>query len=365
MSMLNPDKIRPDILQCYNENPDLLTEINTAFLQKYSNDHIPLFPLLQKNMEISHRFIRREITQEENYAQFTPDEISYLIKYFRFYSKADAIYHQQFSPLPKNVKIEAINANGVSAEWQIAPNAAPDKVILYIQGGAFFLGSPLAHRNPTAKIGQYLGMRILSIDYRLAPEHPFPAGLDDCVSAYKWLLSSGYKAKNILIMGDSAGGNLTLTTLLRLKEEGIEYPAGAVPISPVTDCTLTDDKFYENIETDGLVDMGVGWWLLVYEKHKNLRNPLLSPLFGDLEGLPPLLLQAGTVELLHGDAVRFVNQAKAAGVDATLQAWEDMFHCFQIGFLQEQKYMDQFPEATEALNKIKEFSRKVIPSLKK
>lgn len=356
MPILNRKKIRADVLKMVDDGLKLQMMGITEFTQKHPNEKIKFLPLWQKVLKINEKVFKREIELEDSFNLLKMDEMLYLSKAMRYMFEFLANYDQKENPLPKDVKIESINAGGVPAEWQIVPNAAEDKVILYIHGGGFIMGSPNSHRILTVAIGMETNIRILSIDYRLAPEYPFPASVEDCVTAYKWLLSKGFKSTNIIIMGDSAGGNLTLVTLLKLKEEGLKSPAGAVSLSPLTDYTFSDDRFFKNAETDMmLADVGAFWWIYVYLKDANRTNPFISPLFGDLKGLPPILLQASTCEMLYSDSVRFVDKAKAAGVDATLQTWNDMPHVFQAFGL------NLLPEATEAIAKIREFIHKISP----
>jgi len=149
------------------------------------------------------------------------------------------------------------------------------------------MGSPSTHRLLTVALGEAARMSVLSVDYRLAPEHPYPASLQDCTAAYSWLLSAGIASKNIVIAGDSAGGNLTLTTLIKLRDSGIPLPAGAVCLSPPTDM-VADESFFENAETDPvLADVGLFWWVPAYRAGADPRDPLVSPIYADLRGLPP------------------------------------------------------------------------------
>jgi len=212
------------------------------------------------------------------------------------------------------------------------------------------LMSPKTHRALTIEIAKLTEMRILSVDYRLAPEHSHPAPLEDCVKAYKWLLSQGIKAENIVIAGDSAGGSLTLTTLIKLRDEGIPLPVGAVALSPATDFTGKSKTFYENAKIDPiLADIGIFWWTTAFLAGADPNDPLISPVLADLKDLPPLLIQVSTSEMLYDHSTRFIERAKAAGVNATLQEWKDTIHVFQ-GF-----GLHDLPEAKEAIKKIAEF----------
>ncbi len=354
MPILDRSKIRPEILKYIDKSAKiqlkgvleyLKLEENKGFnpqtfMQKISEGNEKLFELLSKG----------EGGVEDLYGFFTDEEMLKLAKFFRFVIDYYIQNQMRTHPLPENIKIEEINIEGVPAEWQIVPGAIKGKVILYFHGGGMVLMSPKTHRALTIEIGKLTKMRVLSVDYRLAPEHPFPAQLEDCVKAYKWLLSQGIKAENIVIAGDSAGGNLTLTTLLKLRDEGIPLPVGAVALSPATDFTDNSNSFFENAETDPiLADRGIFWWLTAFLAGADPNNPFISPILADLKNLPPILIQVSTSEMLYDHSTRFIERAKAAGVDATLQEWKDTIHVFQ-GF-----GLYDLPEAKEAIIKIGDF----------
>jgi acetyl esterase/lipase len=251
-----------------------------------------------------------------------------------------------------DVKIESVDLDGVPAEWQIVPGAMEDKVILYIHGGGYIMGSPNFTRMISVRLGIATKARILSIDYQLAPEHPYPLGIEDCISSYKWLLSKGFDPKNIIISGDSAGGYFTLITLVKLRDGDILLPTGAILFSPATDLSLTRDSIIKNGPTDPiLADLGIFWWNECYLAGADPFSPEVSPLYADLTNLPPMLAQVSTSEMLYDDARLFVEKAKKAGVDAILQTWDDTLHEFQIYDL---------PESTEAFDKAREFAQKIF-----
>jgi acetyl esterase/lipase len=298
---------------------------------------------------------KKEGTIDELYGYFKKEEMIYLAKVFRHAFEHNSNVEQKRYPIPKDIKVEKTNAGGVPAEWQTAPNAIKDRVILYLHGGGMVLGSPNSHRVFTTTLGQLTKMRVLSLDYRLAPEHPHPAQLQDCVTAYKWLLSTGIKPKNIVIAGDSAGGGLTLSTLVKVRDDKVPLPAGAVCLSPAADWSGSSNIFWENAETDPvLADIGIFWWIPSFLGGANPTDPLVSPLFADLKGLPPILVQASTTEMLYGAAKDFVEKAKAAGVNVTFQTWKDMPHVFQSFGLHD------LPEAKEAIDKIVDFIQKLF-----
>lgn len=229
------------------------------------------------------------------------------------------------------VEREEVDAGGVQAEWLIPPDAPEDRVLLYIHGGAWFMGSINTHRPYIAKLVCASGIRALAINYRLAPEHPFPAGLEDCIAAYEWLLMSGFAAQNMIVAGDSAGGNLTLSLLVALRDSGRPLPAAAVGISPATDLSragipeetqIRRDPFFAHMEDASFLDDYIG--------DHNPKEPMISPVYADLRGLPPLLIHVGEHELLLNEVVRFGERAAAAGVDARTVVWPGMFHVFHM-----------------------------------
>lgn len=243
-------------------------------------------------------------------------------------------------PIPKDVKIEDVDAAGVPAQFIRVPSSRDDRIILYLHGGGFVTSSPKVHTRMVACLCRDLDAAVLLVDYRLAPEHPFPAGPDDCLNSYKWLLAKGHEAKNIVIAGDSAGGCLTLVTLLRVRDEGLSLPSCAVMLSPGTDLTRTGLSHTENKEKDPVFDYNA-FDLIVkaYVGDETSKvNPLVSPLYAEMHGLPPLLFHAGSTEMLRDDSVLAAEKAKAAGVDVTCKIWDDLPHVFHsLGFLPESK----------------------------
>ncbi|HBL77643.1 MAG: hypothetical protein A2W90_02975 [Bacteroidetes bacterium GWF2_42_66] len=250
--------------------------------------------------------------------------------------------------LPKNVSSQKISVEGINAEWIIPQNPIKDKVLLYIHGGGFISGSCHTHRMHVAKFANECQLKSLVFDYRLAPEHPFPAALDDCVTTYKWLLKQGYEATNIIVGGESAGATLTLSLLLALKENNIILPKAAFSISPVTDLRCNAESFKYNAKND-VAPFG-SWtvWTNFYISDNDPINPLLSPQFGNYEGIPPLYICVGTHEIHFDDCVNVAKTAKQFGVDVTLRKWDKMIHAFPL-------LSPFFPEAKKALLEICEF----------
>ena len=244
-----------------------------------------------------------------------------------------------------------VRAGGVQGEWVIPKRADPGRVMLYLHGGAWVMGSPRTHRALVADLAVGAGVQALSLGYRLAPEDPYPAAVDDCVAAYAWLLAQGFEPGRIVVAGDSAGGNLALALLLRLRDTGSPLPAGAVLLSPVTDLGQSGASHTTRKALDPYLANGdLGPFIAAYAGAQDLQQPYLSPLAGDLRGLPPSLVHVGDHEVLLDDAVRLGERARSAGVDARTIVWAGMTHVFQL--------QCQFvPEARRANDEIAAFVR--------
>jgi epsilon-lactone hydrolase len=242
---------------------------------------------------------------------------------------------------------------GLSAEWirlrTPAPQkAAQDSVIFYLHGGGYVSGSCSDHRNFVAKFVQGTKVKALLYEYRLAPEHPFPAAMQDTLTAYRWLLAQGTDPAQIVFAGESAGGGLCLAALLALKDEGLPLPAAAVALSPWTDLKLTGESCRTKAKVC-LSPEGMGMVCSKYYAGDNdPGNPWISPLYGDLHGLPPLLINVGDDETMRDDSTRFAEKARAAGVEVNLRVEEGMVHCYPL-------MAPLFPEATRAMNEICDF----------
>jgi epsilon-lactone hydrolase len=246
----------------------------------------------------------------------------------------------------KDVACEPVTAGGVPAEWIVAPGAAQDRVILYLHGGGYVMGSINTHRAMIARISRAAQAKALALDYRLAPEHPFPAAIEDATAAYRWLLAQGYKPGKIVIAGDSAGGGLVLATLLALRDAQTPLPAAAVPISAWSDMEGTGASMKTRASKDPMVANGSLLDMAkVYVGNADRRNPLASPLHGDYRGLPPMLMQVGDAEVLLDDSTRVAEKAKAAGVKVDLEVWPDMVHVWHV-------YAKILPEGQQAIDRI-------------
>ncbi|MGC9516690.1 MAG: alpha/beta hydrolase [Methanomicrobiales archaeon] len=206
----------------------------------------------------------------------------------------------------------------------------PEYAILFFHGGGFNMGSTKGHLDLCGKLSASSGVSVYSCDYRLAPEHAFPAAVDDCFDSYKWLLKQGLQPENIILAGISAGGTLALSNLLSIKNNGLELPSAVVCMSPAVDMLFQGDSIKTNAQNDWISKERLERVKKLYLQGQDPKNPLASPIYADLEGLPPILLQAGTHEILLDDILSFKDKAIASGVDVTLEKWPGMFHCWQI-----------------------------------
>ncbi len=227
--------------------------------------------------------------------------------------------------------VAAVDADGVACEWISPPHASPDRTIVSLRGGGYCVGSLGTNRHFCSLLADVTGFRVLNVGYRNAPEHPFPAALDDTTRAYRWLLATGAAPSTIGIVGNSAGGGLALAALLALRDAGDSLPAAAVVLSPWTDLAATGRSVVTNAATEVMLDpAAVASTAGLYAEPDQLRNPLVSPLYGDLRGLPPLLVHASTTEILRDDAVRVAAAARTAGVDVTLELVDGMPHVWHL-----------------------------------
>lgn len=241
--------------------------------------------------------------------------------------RAEHVSNGAAVPLPAQANFESVDANGVPAEWIQTPDIATNRWFLFIHGGGYYRGSIAATRSTAARISATCKARVLSIDYRLAPEHPYPAAIDDAYTAYHWLLATGADPAHTLVGGISAGGGLTLALLLRLRDTGAQLPAGAVPMSPWTDLTQSGNSFDSNGANDPIISKAyLDRMAALYLHGTAATTPYASPLHAQLHGLPPLLIQVGSHETLLEDSAEFARKASAAGVDVTYEAWPQMFH---------------------------------------
>ena len=251
-----------------------------------------------------------------------------------------------FGKLPPDIEIEDTGLNHPRAEFVKISGTKTNRVLLYFHGGGYVMGSAKAHRTIVSKFVRGSGVNALTFDYRLAPEHPFPAALDDAVSAYRWLLDQAIEPAQIVFIGDSAGAGLCLASLLAIRDKGLPLPAAAVAMSPWTDlnCTGTSYKQKDPLAPEGSWEVYGAYYAGITDK----AHPMVSPLYGDLSGLPPLFISVGENENMLDDSVRFAEKAQKAGVDVSLHIGKGMVHCYPA-------LSPMFPEAKNAMQDICEF----------
>lgn len=255
------------------------------------------------------------------------------------------------SPIPEGTRCEPVTAGRVPCEWITGAEAESRGTLLYLHGGGYTIGSINTHRALVSRLSSATGLRGLAVDYRLAPEHPFPAAVDDATAAYRWLLGQGVSPDRVVVAGDSAGGGLTVATLVALRDAGAPLPAAGVCLSPWVDMEGAGDSMATcaaldpMVQRDGLLKMAAAY---LGEAHP--RTPLASPLHADLRELPPLLIHVGTRETLLDDATRLAERARAAGVAAELETWDEMIHVWHA-------FSPLLPEADQAVARIGEWVR--------
>lgn len=250
--------------------------------------------------------------------------------------------------LPWGVRFKRVELDHFGVEWLTPDEFINEKVLLYIHGGGFVIGSPHSHRALAGKIAKGISAKCLLIDYRKAPENPFPAALDDAFFAYSYLLEEGYKPKQIVVAGDSAGGGLVVALQYELRDHAVPLPLCSVLLSPYLDLTRSGKSFLHNAKNDRFLDVfEMRKWARLYCQYHDLTDPLISPLFGNLIDFPPILVQASESEVLYDDSSRFVAKAKTHGVDVTFQKWHGLIHWWHM--------FGSIPEAKEAIDKITVF----------
>ena len=257
-------------------------------------------------------------------------------------------------PATDAATITPVNANGVPGEWVTVPESDSNRRLLYVHGGGYVIGSALTHRRLCEDIARAGGCAVLNLDYRLAPEHPFPAAVEDAIEGLKFVQSNGPDgegaAEAVFVAGDSAGGGLTLATLLAARDQGVDQPNAAIGISVWTDLAITGETIQTRAEADPLITDSamVKGMAAQYLGDADAEDPLASPLYADYAGLPPLLLQVGDAEILLSDTTRVTKKARAAGVDVVEEVWDEMFHVWHA-------FAPMLPEGQAAIDRIGEF----------
>lgn len=256
----------------------------------------------------------------------------------------------QMLPVNPAAKFTAIQAGAVKAEWCVVVGIDERRVILYLHGGGYVSGSPAVYRSLSANLSRAAQARVLVIDYRLAPEHPFPAAVEDSVASYRWLLSQDVEPARIVVAGDSAGGGLAAATLVAIRDAHLPLPAAGVLLSPMVDLEAIGESMKTKAAEDPIVQKENVAIAKLYLNGNDPRTPLAAPLYADLAGLPPLLIQVGTSETLLDDSTRFAERATKAGVKVTLEQWDRMIHVWQL-------FASMLDEGQQAIDRIGEFVR--------
>lgn len=258
---------------------------------------------------------------------------------------------------PADAQTLAVDAGGVRADCVSTPLSEGSRHVLFLHGGGYVIGSPALYRHFTWRIASAARARVLAVDYRLAPEHPFPAALEDAVTAYSWLLASGADRQRVVVIGDSAGGGLALSLLLKLRDIGVPLPAAAVALSPWTDLALTGLSLDLNAAADPMVSTKQARLALEYYlAGADPRSPYASPLYGNPEGLPPTMIHVGSDEVLRDDAVRMADRMRVAGCQVELEIWPRMPHVWHV-------FAPVMPEARRAIERIGAFATEAMSPL--
>lgn len=279
-----------------------------------------------------------------------PDRSGMRIEDLRTAQKAQAALKK----LASDIRCEPCDLNGVPGEWVSAPEAVADRVLLYFHGGGYYRGAIDTVREMVSRMSRAAGVRALPIDYRLAPEHAFPAAVEDTLTAYRWLLDNGYQPQNIAVGGDSAGGGLTMALLIDARDKGLPLPAAGVCLSPWVDLTQSGDSYTTKATEDPSITKAyLDKYADLYLQGADAKLPLASPLYTDLHGLPPLLIQVGTAEVLLDDSVALAARARAAGVTVELDEWDQMTHVWQNNGA-------ELPESQEAIVRIGAFVKQYL-----
>jgi acetyl esterase/lipase len=311
--------------------------------------HPKLGKLLEEEFKIkseyAKEFAEKKRVSLEKITSFKADW-NILLEYNRYISACMDL--EKAKQIPKDVIFEKIYTGGVQSEWIYLPKASEEKILFHLFGGGYIMGNLQTTRWEPYLYSKLIKMRVLNVGYRLAPEHSYPAALKDSLNAYKWLIDSGTNPKNVVICGESAGGGLTMATMLKLRESNLPLPAAAVMLSPWVDLRSKGKSFKKFKMYEPELAIGVKIMSRLYAGKESLKNPYLSPVYADLHDLPPLLIQAGGIEVLLDDSILLAERAKEAGVDVALEVYEGMTHVFQ-------RFADELEESIQAWNIIGKF----------
>jgi len=322
--------------------------------EEISKVHSELGKLIENSFEIRRKIAREFATQKgiplRDLAAGNVDGRT-MLEFNRYLS--NKLGEANNKNIPEDVCIESFKIGHIPAEWISIPGADEEKVFFNLFGGGYTMGTLESRRGIPYHISRATHLRCLNIEYRLAPEYSFPAALDDSIQSYKWLLSTGFDPKKIIIGGESAGGGLTIATLLKLKELKLSLPAAGVLMSPWADLTGSGKSLIENQKFEPLMIEGLKIMAKSYAQREPLNNPLISPVFADLKGLPPLLIQVGGIEALLDDSISLAERAKTAGLEVKLEVYENMTHVFQ-------NFGEELSDSKKAFESINEFIQKYI-----
>lgn len=249
-----------------------------------------------------------------------------------------------------DIAVERVTAAGRAAQRVRAPETQGRRAILYFHGGGYIMGSPNTHRSLAGEISRAARAAVLLVDYRLAPEHPFPAAVEDGVASLRWLLDQGFPPRDLAVAGDSAGGGLAVATLVSARDQGLPMPAAAVCISPWSDLTCSNESYRTRAEADPMVSPDIGNMATLYLQGQDPKHPYASPNFADLRSLPPLLIHVGRDEVLLDDSIKLHEKAQAGGADSTLEIWDDMIHVWHA-------FHPMLPEGKQAIERVGAFLR--------
>jgi len=322
--------------------------------EEISKVHKELGKLIEDSFEVRRKIAREFATQKgiplRDLASGNVDGKT-MIEFNRHIS--NNLGGERAKNIPNDVGIERFKIGNIPAEWISIPEANEEKVFYNLFGGGYIMGTLESRRWIPYHVSRATNLRCLNIEYRLAPEYPFPAALEDSIESYKWLISKGFDPKKIIIGGESAGGGLAIATLLKLKEEKLSLPAAGVLMSPWVDLTASGESIIRNQKFEPLILEGIKNMAKSYAQKESLSNPLISPVFADLKGLPPLLIQAGGIEALVDDSISLAERAKIAGVEVKLEIFENMTHVFQ-------NFGEELSESRKAFESVNEFIQKFI-----
>ena len=322
--------------------------------EEISKVHKELGKLIEDSFELRRKIVREFAAQKsiqlKDIASGNVDK-EIMLEFSRYIS--NNLGEERAKSIPEDVSVERFKIGHIPAEWISIPGASKGKVFFNLFGGGYTMGTLESRRWIPYHLSRVTNLRCLNIEYRLAPEYAFPAALDDSLKSYKWLLSKGFDPKKIIISGESAGGGLAIATLLQLKELNISLPAAGVLMSPWVDLTGSGKSLINNQKYEPLMIEGIKSMAQSYAQKESLRNPLISPVFADLKGLPPFLIQAGGIEALVDDSISLAESAKRAGVEVKLEVYDNMTHVFQ-------NFGERLSESIKAFESVNEFIQKYI-----